>query len=245
MIWLLEIPQGVSESELQGLLPLLDERRRRRLSDFKVERSRVESILAGALLHYAYDKEYGGPLPEIVFSEHGKPGFVEADAPHFNLSHSRLCRGEHCSPDNKEKIGASADEQCSPLQRKNGLVIACALSREAVGVDVQPLHRYDGKFRRILSEEERRWIEEADSDRRFTEIWTRKEAYGKALGVGLGYELSKTAFSGDFSQGTKYEDWKIRTVPKDGYYLSVCAKEDLELQNCSIETLQAGETEET
>ena len=214
MIWLLEIPTGVSEAELQGLLPLLDPERRRKLSEFRAEGSRVESMLAGALLRYAYEKEYGGIMPEILLGEHGKPRFAVSDAPRFNLSHCRKA-------------------------------ICCALSGFSVGVDVQPLHRYDGKFRRILSEEERAWIEAADSDHRFTELWTRKEAYGKALGVGLGYALSNTALFGGFSQGTDYQDWKIRTVPKDGYFLSVCAKEDLELQTSSIEALQTEEREET
>ena len=42
MIWLLEIPEGISEQELQAYFPLLEEDRRRRLSKYKLERSRIE-----------------------------------------------------------------------------------------------------------------------------------------------------------------------------------------------------------
>ncbi len=214
MIWLLELPQ-TTEAELQMLLPLLDEQRRARLSDYRQARSRIESILAGGLLRFAWEEEMGGPMPEIVRTEYGKPVFREPGQGWFNLSH---CEKAVC----------------------------CALSREPVGVDVQPLHRYDGRFRRILSEQERLWIEQADSDFRFTAVWTRKEAYGKALGVGLGYELAETDFSEVFSSWTAFEGWQLRTWPMDGYFLSVCGREDLEIRTIKLEDLQAfaRETEE-
>ena len=173
------------------------------------------------LLRCAYELECGGPLPEIVKGDHGKPGFADADAPRFNLSHCGLCRGE----------------QCSLLQKRSGIVVACAISRHPVGVDVQELRRYGPKFRRILSESERAWIEEADSDRRFTALWTRKEAYGKALGCGIGYEMETTEFSGDCMAPIQWDGWLLWTVEGNGYDLSCCARERLQLQTLDTKEL--------
>jgi 4'-phosphopantetheinyl transferase len=36
-----------------------------------------------------------------------------------------------------------------------------------------------------------------ERERAFMAIWTRKEAYGKAIGVGLGFEWSSTSFNPD------------------------------------------------
>lgn len=210
MIWLLVEP--VTEETARKLLPLLDLARREHLAAYRQPRSRVESILAGALLRYAWAQEYGGPLPDLAAGEHGKPAFTAPNAPQFNLS--------HCS-----SSGQTA--------------VACALSRYPVGIDVQALHRYDRKFRRILSEREQAWVEEADSDARFTALWTRKEAYGKALGVGIGYEMRQTELSGNFTDPTAFGDWLFWTVPADGFALSVCAKERLEICRVSAETLLA------
>lgn len=127
--------------------------------------------------------------------------------------------------------------------------IACALSRFPVGVDVQELHSYSAKFRRILSEPERLWVEEADSDSRFTAVWTRKEAYGKALGVGIAYSMEKTDFSGDWAaprscreasqscHSEQSEESLLWTIPRDGYVLSCCAAQPLALRELSFSEL--------
>jgi phosphopantetheinyl transferase len=118
-----------------------------------------------------------------------------------------------------------------------GTAVVCALDRSAVGVDVQGWTPYHTKFRRILSESERKWIEEQDCDRRFTSLWTRKEAYGKALGVGIGYEMAKTEFSGSFDEPAAFADWLLWTVQLPRFALSVCAKHPLEIQSVSVQQL--------
>lgn len=122
-------------------------------------------------------------------------------------------------------------------------VSACALSRFPVGVDVQPLTLYAPKFCRIFSEPERIWVEQEDPDRRFTELWTRKEAYGKALGCGIAYEMSQTDLSGDFSARRAVGGWLLQTLPTASGSLSVCSREDMELQNVSLDALFASAEE--
>ena len=209
MIWLLQA-RDVPEAALLPYLPRLDAARQQRIARFRMPHSRVESCLAGLMLRYAYRQEYGGPLPALATAQHGKPEFADPAAPAFNLSH---------------------------WSRDGQYAIACALSRAAVGVDVQGLHRYDGKFRRILSQSECAWVEESDSDARFTALWTRKEAYGKALGCGIGYEMQKTDLSGSFEAPTAYEDWLLWTAAADGLFVSVCAREALACRAVSLQTL--------
>lgn len=119
------------------------------------------------------------------------------------------------------------------------IAIACAFSPDLVGVDVQPLHRYDVKFRRILSEAERVWVEQTDSDRRFTALWTRKEAYGKALGCGIAYDTTQTDFSGDYAAPTPCGAWLLRTEERKGYFLSFCATRRLAVRQVDWRTITA------
>ena len=209
MIWLLQA-RDIPEAALLPYLPRLDAARQQRIARFRVPHSRVESCLAGLLLRYAYGQEYGGPLPALATAQHGKPEFAGRAAPQFNLSH---------------------------WSRDGQYAVACALSRQPVGADGQGLHRYEEKFRRILSDAERAWVEESDSDARFTALWTRKEAYGKALGCGIGYEMQKTELSGSFETPTAYMDWLLWTTAADGLFVSVCAREALACRVVNLQTL--------
>ena len=209
MIWLLQA-RDIPEAALLPYLPRLDAARQQRIARFRMPHSRVESCLAGLLLRYAYGQEYGGPLPALATAQHGKPVFADPAAPAFNLSH---------------------------WSRDGQYAVACALSRQPDGADVQGLHRYEEKFRRILSDAERAWVEESDSDARFTALWTRKEAYGKALGCGIGYEMQKTDLSGSFETPTAYMDWLLWTTAADGLFVSVCAREALACRAVSLQTL--------
>jgi 4'-phosphopantetheinyl transferase len=96
----------------------------------------------------------------IVTGAHGKP-VLASGAPAFNLSHS-------------------------------GDWVLCALAVDGrLGVDVEARHALadrDAVAETILSSDERaRWraLGDADRDAAFYAIWTRKEAWLKALGVGL------------------------------------------------------------
>lgn len=96
----------------------------------------------------------------IVTDAHGKPG-LPSGRPVFNLSHS-------------------------------GDWVLCALAAEGrLGVDVEairPIAERDAILADILTAEERRqWkaLPEAGRDAAFHAIWARKEAWLKALGVGL------------------------------------------------------------
>ncbi len=101
---------------------------------------------------------------------HGKPAVAERDDLHFNLSH---CRG----------------------------LVACALSRSGpVGLDVEWLGRPAPLevAERFFSASETRWLLERPDHARhdaFFRIWTLKEAYIKAVGLGLSQPLGEFSVS--------------------------------------------------
>ena len=83
---------------------------------------------------------------------------------------------------------------------------------------------------RILSESERAWVAAGETsferDRRFTAVWTCKEAWGKALGVGFLYDLRSTCFI------PNKEIWQ-----QHGFCFTHLSNTDYELNLCSHEPL--------
>lgn len=67
------------------------------------------------------------------------------------------------------------------------VAVACAVSDEEVGIDVEVLGRYKPTLaRHTMNAEELQEIANADSpDIAFTRLWTMKEAYAKLTGEGL------------------------------------------------------------
>jgi 4'-phosphopantetheinyl transferase len=113
-----------------------------------------------------------------------------------------------------------------------GYVMAAAASRP-IGVDVEELTgaaRHAGLERRVCSDRELRRLERigdvAARRRGFMSIWTRKEAYGKALGVGLDFTLRAVTVG---PKGSRIRGgpgvWSVRDVDLDaGYAAAVVAR---------------------
>ncbi len=90
----------------------------------------------------------------------------------------------------------------------SGEVVLAAIARTPVGVDVEELPtrpQHPRLAERVCSPEEFDRLSQLDEPARqvaFTEIWVRKEAYGKALGVGLGFPMrSVTVAPGSHIRG--------------------------------------------
>jgi 4'-phosphopantetheinyl transferase len=120
----------------------------------------------------------------------------------------------------------------------SGNFIACVVDRVSVGIDVETTARdvdHAAIARAHFSPAEARWIGEADArgKHRFTALWTLKEAFLKAVGLGISVPLSGFVFSalkprsccvrsGDLPEaGT----WHCRFLPlQRDYWLSVCSR---------------------
>lgn len=161
-VWQTELDLG--HHELGDLDAYLSTEERDRADRYRHERDRVRYIAARGWLRYLLGSYVGGNPRALVFvqDEHGKPrlGGVIGEWLRFNVSHS-----------------------------EGTAVYAVSRGRE-VGVDVE---RVRGD---VPVEVVRRFFSETEQDalaalpaglqlRGFFECWTRKEAYLKALGVGL------------------------------------------------------------
>ncbi|MBQ8122200.1 MAG: 4'-phosphopantetheinyl transferase superfamily protein [Ruminococcus sp.] len=101
----------------------------------------------------------------LARGEHGKPYLPDFPKAHFSLSHAEG-------------------------------IAACMVEDRECGIDcegVRPLR--PGVLRRAFSPEEQALVGSAeDRDLMFFRLWTLKEAYIKALGIGLSYPLKEARF---------------------------------------------------
>jgi 4'-phosphopantetheinyl transferase len=90
-------------------------------------------------------------------TEYGKPYLRDYPDTHYNISHTRG-------------------------------VIVCAVSDQSVGVDIESVKPFNKRIVEcFFTQNEQDYIltSKEDQDKRFAEIWTKKEAYVKWLGKGI------------------------------------------------------------
>ena len=85
----------------------------------------------------------------------------------------------------------------------SGWLVACAVSGEPVGVDVEELHEYDADVAKmVFCEAELAWLhDQPDPGQAFTRLWVRKESLLKLGGTGLtddlrAYDVSPRVLAG-------------------------------------------------
>lgn len=129
---------------------------------------------------------------EIAKGEKGKPYFKFLPDFHFNVSHA------------------------------DGLTVITVAESE-VGIDAEKLREADLRIadRRFLKTE-RDYIFETDSNRRFFEVWTKKEAFLKYKGTGI---------SGGLDSVNVFECTPpIKTFYFEDYVISVCCENELGIE---------------
>lgn len=168
---------AMEPATIRGAVGQLGVDERRRHDRFVFERDRRDFAVAHALLRRCLSAQGDRAPHEWCFAAgaHGKPSLAPLDAARnrlaFNLSHS------------------------------HGLV-ACAVTRGFdIGVDVEKLHRGADVLElaaRFFSSGESaalQQLEPAERPIRFTEMWTLKEAFIKAIGEGLSCPLDEFSFT--------------------------------------------------
>ncbi len=141
-----------------------------RADRFRRSEDRICYIAAHALLRTALGAATGRPPASLVFGRgsFGKPFLPAAPALHFSLTHTDR-------------------------------LTAVALHTSPVGCDAEPADRSveEATFS-IMSEEERAWLlglpTAVARQRAFIRLWVIKEAYVKALGLGLSLDPASYAF---------------------------------------------------
>ena len=219
MLWIIEHIDTLDPEAVLRFLPGLSEDRKAAILSMTNGSAQVRSVLAELLLRHALREEYGlKDLPRIEIGEKGKPFFPDLPDLHFNLSHCKTA-------------------------------VVCALDSSPVGVDVQEVRflRRNGTMPsapsvyRILSEKERAWVEAGQTpdehDRRFTAVWTCKEAWGKALGVGFLYDLKTTEFLPRPEAWRQYGFTFQQSCLSDTV-LTLCAAKSLPCRNVTFEDIR-------
>lgn len=212
-IWIAQ-PESIDEPELfQWYEELLDCDERGRYQSFRFLEDSRDYLVAHALLRTTLSR-YTGHLPqELRFprTEFGRPTIASGSNPHkldFNLSHTR------------------------------GLT-ACAVSKSGkVGVDVESL---DGAFDtldlsdRVLSDSEQSHLvslgAKSAKHKYIMEQWCLKEAYTKAVGVGITTDIHLLSFYRDDTdticlktEHCKGEEWRfLLHWPSPTYCLAAAA----------------------
>lgn len=160
----------------------LDEHERETAGRFLFEHDRRQYLVAHVLVRRVLALESGVPEPEAVIwrSSRGRP-FLQKP------------------PEGLPRGGRELDFNLSHAHGHNLLGV---VRRHRIGVDVERLDRADQGLDTIVetfAEEERDWVAEAAPgrarDRRVLRLWTLKEAYSKARGLGLGLPFDSFSFT--------------------------------------------------
>lgn len=178
-IWWLRSPFPTSESLRRRLLSILSANERDRWGRFHFERDRIQYLFSHALVRIALSEYVGIEPLSWVFSKNqwGKP-FIQ-------------------SPDEANAFMFS-------LSHTEGLV-ACAISRSQLGLDVEHLNRNHTDWSAISHLAMRRRelfhiasVPAQERIRTILRLWTLKESFLKAKGYGLSTDISSLEF--DLSQ---------------------------------------------
>lgn len=174
----------------------LSEYRRERINAAKIPIKKQQGICAELLLYQALKKAAPGVAlpPEISVNEYGKP-YLKNGNIFFSLSHSEN-------------------------------LAFCALSEHELGADVQRVQPYDRRLAmRFFTSGEIRYIECCpDMDRAFIRVWTLKESYIKAVGLGLNIPLSSFDLCPEGEILPEIKEYSLWHQEAEGYIFAICAK---------------------
>ena len=176
--------------------------------------AKAASLGAGMLLQkVAMDLTEGVENTDILFLEEDELLAV-LQKPPFSFSYEYGEQGKPQIVNFPKKFNLS----------HSGDYVVCGVSNGEVGVDIQKWVPYKERTaERFFAKEEWELLQEKDEQERtelFYRLWSRKEAYGKYTGQGIG-----SAVGEDFSNEQKWQEKQIcfrERILEDGYSLAVC-----------------------
>lgn len=158
-VFLLAVPE-VSEDEFNSLLTLVSPEREAKVQRLKSRHKQLQSLFSKLLLRAVLCDRLKVQNSELEFaiSKKGEPYLKSIPNVHFSISHTKC-------------------------------FVAVAVSDGEVGVDIEAVRPLKHRvYTRFFTPNELDYIATDDRCRqqRFFEVWTKKEAYFKRLGEGLG-----------------------------------------------------------
>lgn len=170
-LWRVSFPEaGTTRLENLPFFPILNEEERDRAQRFKFPKDQIQFVLCRGLLRHLLGA-YQGQAPEtlqFIYGEQGKPALVgqkEEPGLHFNLSHSHGKALLAFSPEKPVGVDLEKVDENKPLLK--------LVQRYFTPQENQFLRQFSGK---------------AQNEAAY-KLWTLKEAYLKAQGLGLSKSL--------------------------------------------------------
>jgi len=186
MKYYIEKFDSFNEEKREEFLSHLDREKKREFFSATNESRKLSILISQGFAKEKISEEYNIPKSEIIFSvsDRGKPYCKSHPHIYFSLSHSNN-------------------------------FVALAISDKEVGIDIEKLRpAKDALVSRVCSLREIDTIAQSENPHiKFTEIWTKKEAYLKALGTGIDRELSTI--------DTTDNNLKFTTEVNDDFIVSV------------------------
>lgn len=225
-IWKVDLRNDeIDEENLYNeILSPLEKKRADRL---KSKQDQQRSIISRGILRKKLGRYLQRSPKDINFSynKHGKPFLNSTDLPiniKFNVTHS-----------------------------KDLVLYAITLDRE-IGIDlefIKDINKADKIVERFFSEEENSYYNSHSNDKKkwaFFTLWTRKEAYSKARGRGIGlpakdFDLrlipEEKAISDSKNLTKAQSKWALFNIEVNSNYLAALATEgkDIEICRCNFE----------
>jgi 4'-phosphopantetheinyl transferase len=198
-LWLAYPGDLIGSASEEACTALLDDAERARAARFRFDRHRREFLTTHALARVALSHAH--PLPpdawSFSFNPYGKPSPIPECGLRFSQSNSlELTVCLIARPGARAPVHPGA---------------AAALEGPEVGVDVESLARADEIVplaARVFSAAERARLDAlpaAERPDRALSLWTLKEAYIKARGMGLSLPLQEISFLFDDPQAIRFE----------------------------------------
>lgn len=201
-IYIADVTMLQDEELYTKMYTRLDSARRSKADRFLFAKDKRLSVGAGILLLYALQQEKVENASFVV-GPNGKPYLDGEDNLFFNLSHS-------------------------------GNMVMCALSEQEIGCDVEQMAAFEHELAEyVMTEQEQSLIYGSDGEnarqQMFYRLWTLKESYMKATGMGIPLEPKSFGieFNGDGIHAAPPADQRSfhfkEYVRNDGYCYSCCS----------------------
>lgn len=243
-VWRLELEDAggpvprYSATQIESWRRWLSVEEQRRAYSFHSEGHRLDYVVAHAALRWVLGRCLGIPAAEVRFRE----GSFDGNAI-YGKSNGRI----------KPALepGAGLDLRFNLSHTSGAALIGVAAGRE-LGIDIErerPMEDLEGVARSVMSAEEMegwRRVQPEMRERAFYKLWTRKEAYLKAIGLGLYRSLQEVTvpvtaegLDGAAEEAHWVKDgaadrarhragnglWQIRDVPVPaGYSAAICVE---------------------
>jgi 4'-phosphopantetheinyl transferase len=239
-IWRVELGDSVPEAQLDWYFALLSPEERRRADAFRSAGLRRDYILAHAALRSVLGRCLGVSPDAVPFAP-GSFGGMNGMMGLSSIKPALTPAGVSGQPGRSSKT--PPDVRFNLSHTRGAALIGVTAGRE-LGIDIErqrPMEDLDGMARAVMSPEELgQWLALPPDERMtgFYHLWTRKEAYLKAIGLGLYRSLQEVTvpvsarplerFSGNpwlvrDSAGSGL--WTIVDIAAgDGYSASICCE---------------------